>query len=132
MNSPSSAFGADAGQSPSAGRFGSGELNILVNSPAPDARGGGEVGFAGAEGAGGALNILVNSPGPDTRDDEAWGICEALLGGVLGSAEAAGRDALNMLVNSPGPDTRDDDAGVACTAGLAGSLGPPKAPAAGR
>jgi hypothetical protein len=42
VNSPCSAFGAGSGQSPAAGLFGSGELNIRVNSPGPDARGGDE------------------------------------------------------------------------------------------
>jgi hypothetical protein len=146
VNSLSSALGAGSGQSPAAGLFGIGELNIRVNSPGPDTRADDEGGFAGALGRvgsaegvrGGTLNILVNSPGPDTRDDAAGavGIEAAGIDGSAGlprSAKGAAGGALNMLVNSPGPDTRGDAAGVdgieavgVAASGIAASAGRPR------
>jgi len=104
---------------------GFGALNMLVNSPGPDAceDAAGAAGIAGSVGAAcsgfDALNMLVNSPGPDACEDVAG------AAGVAGSAEGAGGGALNILVNSPGGV---DAGGIAdriakVPAGVAGSSG---------
>ncbi len=105
VNSPCSAGFAGSGQSPAAGLLGNGELNMRVNSPGSDDRGGaagggGGIGDAfGSDGSEDALNMRVNSPGPDTRDDDDFG-GDAF--GSSGSDAGAEGGALNMPVKVPG------------------------------
>lgn len=61
MNSSGCGFGAGSGQSPATGRFGSGELNMRVNSPGPDAAG--DLGDAGGGGSGGSSGSPIGFGG---------------------------------------------------------------------
>lgn len=104
VNSPCSGCFCGSGQSPAIGLSGSGELNIFVNSPGPDALGGccvtgGATGARGKSGSaigvgGAARNMAVKVLGPEVLDgaDELGGTVGLCSSGLSEAAGGLGRN----------------------------------------